>query len=193
MEEALGVTLRVARVLESLGVPYLVGGSLASSFFGEPRATYDADVVADLRAEHVDPFITALRDEFYLDEPAIRDAVGGRSTFNLIHLETMFKVDVFVARNDAPTAQELERRRPYALPQMSGAEIVMASPEDVVVQKLYWYRLGDHISERQWSDARGVLKVSGRKLDLDYMEKLAEQMGVADLLLRALGEAGLRP
>ncbi|HEX8693833.1 MAG TPA: hypothetical protein VF746_15530 [Longimicrobium sp.] len=190
MEEALEVTLRVVRVLEGLGVPYLIGGSLASSLHGQPRATQDADAVADLRPEHIPPFIAALQDDFYLDEAAIRDAVSRRSTFNVIHLGTMFKVDVFVARDDAPTAREFERRRPYALPQVPGAEIVVASPEDVIVQKLYWYRLGDHVSERQWSDAMGVLKVRGRKLDLEYMRDLAEQMGVADLLLRGLREAG---
>lgn len=186
MEEALGVTLRIVRVLDSLGVPYLVGGSIASSFFGEPRATYDVDIVADLQAEHVAPLIAALRDDFYLDEPAIRDAVRRRSTFNAIHLDTMFKVDVFVAKDDAPTNQELGRRRAYTLPEADGAEIVIASPEDVIVQKLYWYRLGDHVSDRQWSDAMGVLRTRGKKLDLAYMRQLAEQMGVADLLERAL-------
>jgi hypothetical protein len=191
LNEAIGVTLRIARVLERLGVPYLIGGSMASSFYGEPRSTNDVDVVADLQAEHVSTFIADLRDEFYLDETAIREAVSRRSTFNLVHLGTMFKVDIFVAKNDGPTAQELERRRPYALPQMPGEEIIVASPEDIIVQKLYWYRLGDHVSERQWGDAMSVLKVRRKKLDLAYMRGLAEQMGVADLLARALGETGL--
>lgn len=192
-QEAIGVTLRIARVLERLGVPYLIGGSLASSFYAEPRSTNDVDIVADLQAEHISPFIADLRDEFYLDEAAIREAVSRRSTFNLIHLGTMFKVDVFVARDDGPTAQEMERRRPYALPQMPGEEIIVASPEDIVVQKLYWYRLGDHVSERQWSDAMSVLKIRGKRLDVAYMQSLAEQMGVADLLQRALDSFGLRP
>ncbi len=193
MEEALAVTLQVIRTLEWLGVPYLVGGSIASSIYGRPRATQDVDVVADLRDEHIPDLIAALRDDFYLDEPAVRDAVGRRSTFNVIHLNTMFKVDVFVAKHDAATAQELARRQPYVPPQSPDTEIALASPEDVVVQKLYWYRLGDHVSERQWSDAMGVLTVRGKDLDREYMHDLAAELGVDDLLIRAFRDAGLDP
>jgi hypothetical protein len=192
MDEALEVALRVARVLEGLGVPYLVGGSLASSFHGLPRSTQDADLVADLAPSHVPAFIAELSADFYLDEAAIRDAVDRRSTFNLIHLQTMFKVDVFVARDDAGTVKEMERRRARTLPGEPPVEIVVASPEDVVIQKLHWYRLGDHVSERQWADAMGVLRIQGRQLDAAYMHELAAEMGVSDLLVRALHEAGLR-
>lgn len=185
------MTLRVTSVLEALGVPYLVGGSLASSLHGRPRATQDVDLVADLREPHVVPLVQALRGDFYLDEPAIRDAVARRSTFNVIHLGTLFKVDVFVAGDDLPTRRELERRQRYRLGAAPLREIEVASPEDIVVQKLHWFRLGDHVSERQWSDALSVLAVRGRELDLGYMRDLAGQMGVVELLARALGEAGL--
>jgi hypothetical protein len=191
MEEALAVTLRVIGVLDRLEVPYVVGGSIASSIYGKPRATQDVDVVADLRDEHIPGFVADLADDFYLDEPAIRDAVRRRATFNVIHLNTMFKVDVFVAKHDAATTQELARRRPYIPPQSGGTEISLASPEDTVVQKLYWYRLGDHVSERQWTDAMGVLTVRGNDLDREYMHDLAAEMGVDDLLIRAFHDAGL--
>lgn len=191
MEEAIGVTLRVTAILEKLDVPYLVGGSLASSLHGEPRATQDVDIVADLKLEHVEPFVSSLRDRFYVDEPAVRDAVKRRSTFNVIHLETMFKVDVFVAGNQRSTRRELERRQLYTLDVQPPEAISVASPEDIIVQKLHWYRLGDHVSDRQWSDAMSVLKIRNRKLDLDYMRDLASEMGVEDLLVRALNEAGL--
>lgn len=190
MEEALAVTLRVAGALERLGVPYLVGGSLASSLHGFPRATQDVDIVADLRMEHVPGLVAELEKDFYLDEPAIRDAVERRSTFNVIHLETMFKADVFVMGNDEATALEMERRRSFPLPGDPPARVVVASPEDTVVQKLHWYRLGEHVSERQWSDALGVLKVGGRRLDREYMRRLAAALGVTDLLDRALREGG---
>lgn len=191
MEDAIEVTLRITRILEQLGVPYLVGGSLASSLHGQPRSTQDVDIVADLEERHVAPLVAAVRDGFYVDEPAVRDAVKRRSTFNVIHLETMFKVDVFVAGQQMSTRRELQRRQVYKLDVEPSEEIVVASPEDIIVQKLHWFRLGDHISDRQWSDAMGVLTVRGRKLDLDYMRELAASMGVEDLLVRALKDAGL--
>jgi hypothetical protein len=191
VEEAIEVTLRITAVLERLGILYLVGGSLASSLHGEARSTQDVDVVADLHPEHVAPFVAALSGDFYLDEPAIREAVERRSTFNLIHLGTLFKADVFVAGNQPSTRRELERRQAFTLDIDPPEAIIVASPEDIIVQKLHWYRLGDHVSERQWSDAQSVLMVRGKQLDLDYMRELAEEMGVSDLLGRALREAGL--
>lgn len=182
------MTLRVTAVLEALGVDYLVGGSLASSLHGRPRATQDVDLVADLQPEHVAGLVTELREAFYLDEPAIREAVERRSTFNLIHLDTLFKVDVFVAGDDPPTRRELERRQRYRLAAGPAGEVAIASPEDIVIQKLHWYRLGDHVSDRQWGDALNVLEVRGDALDLSYMRDLAKEMNVLDLLERALGE-----
>jgi len=192
VEEAIEVTLRIAAVLNSLGIPYLVGGSLASSLHGQARSTQDVDVVADLRPDHIVPLVAALAGDFYLDEPAIREAVERRSTFNLIHLGTLFKADVFVAGDQPSTRRELQRRQAFTLDVDPAEEIVVASPEDIIVQKLHWYRLGDHVSERQWSDAMGVLAVRGTQLDLEYMYELAEEMGVSDLLVRALREADLQ-
>ena len=191
MVEATEVSLRIAAVFKRLGVPYLIGGSLASSIHGHFRATQDVDVVADLRPEHVTLLVAALEGEFYFDEPAIRDAVARRSTFNVIHLETLFKVDVFVAGSQNSTRRELERRQTYMLETEPPEAVEVASPEDIVVQKLHWYRLGDHVSDRQWGDAMGVLSVRGKQLDLSYMRELADEMGVSDLLDRALREAGL--
>lgn len=114
-----------------------------------------------------------------------------RATFNVIHLTTLLKVDVFVAGDQPSTRRELQRRQRYRLNTPPG-EIDIASPEDIVVQKLHWYRLGDHVSERQWSDAMGVLAVRGKQLDLGYMRELADEMGVRDLLDRALREAELQ-
>lgn len=190
-EEALSVTMQVTEVLDRLAVPYVIGGSIASSIYGPPRATQDVDVVADLDEEHVSAFIAALQSDFYLDEAAVREAVRRRWSFNVIHLLTTLKIDVFVAKQDAPTAQEFARRRPYRPEHAPDAELFVASPEDVVVQKLFWYRLGDHVSERQWLDALGVLKARGARLDVGYMRQLAGQMEVADLLQRILAQAGL--
>jgi hypothetical protein len=191
VEEPIEVTIEIAEIFESLGVTYLVGGSLASSLHGHPRSTQDIDVVADLQEEHVHSFVASLDGRFYFDEPAIRDAISRRSTFNVIHLRTLFKVDVFVAGDDLATRRELQRRQVYTLDVDPPEEIVVASPEDIVVQKLYWFRLGNHVSERQWSDAMNVLTVRGTEMDREYMRDLARHMGVGDLLEDALREAEL--
>lgn len=191
LEEPIEVSVEVARMLEALGIDYLVGGSFASSLHGHPRSTQDIDFVADLRPEHVAPLVTALHERFYFDEPAIREAVSRRSSFNVIHLRTLFKVDIFVAGDDLPTRRELQRRQLYTLDIDPPEDIIVASPEDIIVQKLHWYRLGDHVSERQWLDAMNILKVRGGELDHEYMRDLAGHMGVTDLLERMLGQAGL--
>jgi hypothetical protein len=191
VDEILEVTLHVVATLEHLGVPYLVGGSLASSLHGIPRATQDVDIVARLTQRDVDGLVTALRNTFYLDEAAIREAVELRSSFNLIHLGTLLKVDIFVAKEDEASRAQMQRRQRYVIEGEPPSELVVASAEDVVAHKLYWYRLGDGVSDRQWSDAIGVLRVTGSRLDLDYLHRAAARLGVEDLLDRALKEAGL--
>ena len=132
-----------------------------------------------------------MQNDFYLDEAAVREAVRRQWSFNVIHLQTTLKVDVFVAKQDLPTAQEFARRQRYVPQHAPDAELFIASPEVVVVQKLFWYRLGDHVSDRQWLNALGVSKTRGTRLDLAYMRDLAEQMKVSDLLQRILTQAGL--
>ena len=122
-EEALSVTMQVTRVLDRLGVPYVIGGSIASSIYGPPRSTQDVDVVADLRDEHVSPFVAALQNDFYLDEAAVREAVRRQWSFNVIHLQTTLKVDVFIAKQDLPTAQEFARRQRYVPQHAPDAEL----------------------------------------------------------------------
>ena len=190
MDQALEVTLTVAGALEKLGVAYLLGGSLASSLHGIPRATQDADLVADLRVEHIAPLIAELGSAFYADDQAMRKAVRQARSFNLIHLGSMFKVDVFVAGNDPLVREELARAGRLPLPNLPGRSIMVASPEDVVIQKLVWYRKGGEISERQWRDVLGVLRIQAGTLDAGYLASSAGRAGVADLLERARQEAG---
>lgn len=191
MDEILDLTLLVAGVFERLGIPYLVGGSLASSLHGIPRATQDADVVAGIDAMHVPDLVAAFGKAFYLDEGAIREAVELRASFNLIHLETLFKIDVFVAKDDRASREQMRRRQTFVVRRDPRRELVVASPEDIVAHKLYWFKLGDEVAERQWADAVGVLKVAGESLDLGHLRRIAELRGVEELLRRALEEAGL--
>lgn len=191
MDDILDVTLTVAEALDELDVPYVVGGSLASSFHGIPRATIDADVVAALRPPHHRDFVDALQDTFYLDSDTIRRAIERRTSFNVIHLATMFKVDVFVARDDDTAHEQLERGRPMVVTDAPERTLRIASAEDTVAHKLRWYALGDEVADRQWSDAVGVLKVTGERLDLAYLRRIAADFGVEDLLRRALEASGL--
>ena len=191
MDDIIAITLRLAGVCEQLGIRYLVGGSLASSLHGIPRATLDVDLVLEIGQHHVAAFVKSLRDDFYLDEEAIRDAIDRKASFNLIDLQCYFKADVFVARDDEPARLQMARSRRYALGDEPGHELVVASPEDVIAQKLYWFQLGDRVSERQWLDALGVLKVAGTRLDLDYLRRVSAMLGVAELLAVVARDAGL--
>jgi hypothetical protein len=180
----------VVAALEALNVAYYVGGSLASSTHGTPRSTLDVDLVADLRPEHVEGFLRSLAAGYYLDEARIRHAVAHRRSFNLIHLATMFKVDVFVSKDRPFDRSALARAELHPLGLSPAAGLVrVASPEDTVLAKLEWYRAGAETSERQWSDILGVLRTKRDALDRRYLDRQAEALAVSDLLDRALREA----
>jgi hypothetical protein len=191
VDEILDITLFVAHTFDEHGVAYLVGGSLASSLHGIPRATLDVDIVARIGLQHVDTLIASWRDSFYLDEAAIRQAIEDRASFNLIHLQTLFKVDVFVAKDDVASREQMERRQQFVVEEGTGRHLVVASPEDVIAHKLYWYQLGDEVSERQWSDAIGVLRVGRDRLDIEYLRHIATLLDVEVLLRRACAEVGI--
>ena len=190
LSEPLAVTFAVIDVLESLDVPYFLGGSFASSAQGAARATLDADLVADLRPEHVAPLIAVLHDTFHLDADTVRSAVLNRGSFNLIHLKTMFKVDVFVHKGRRFDRAQFERRRATQLSAEPRRIAYLSSPEDTVLAKLEWYRRGGEVSDRQWRDLVSVLRVQQDRLDLAYLRQWAGELDVGDLLARALEEVG---
>lgn len=182
--------LPVIDALEALGVPYHVGGSVASSFVGIARATQDADLVADLRPEHAVALAQALAGTYYADPDRISQAIRSRRSFNVIHLETAYKVDVFVSK-DTPFARENTARRvTLAVPGLERS-LHFSSPEDIVLHKLLWYAEGSGVSDRQWYDVQGILRLQVKTLDRDYLRTWADRLGVDDLLQRAMEEAGL--
>jgi len=180
----------IVEALEQLEVNYHIGGSVASSVHGIVRATIDADLVAELRLEHVRPLVKRLEADYYIDEDAVRDAVRRRSSFNAIHLETMLKVDVFIPKSRLFDQEELRRVRLQSLIEDT-RPFYVASPEDTILNKLEWYRMGGEVSDRQWNDILGVLKVQGTNLDMAYLQRWAAALNVADLLQRALVDSGL--
>lgn len=184
--DQLGVALAVGAALEVAGARWMIGGSVATSAYGEPRATHDVDLVADLLPSAVASFVGALGGAFYVDEAVVRDAARRRGSFNVIHFETTEKIDVFCA-GETFARHGLQNRRVLTLP--DGRQVPVAAPEDMVVEKLRWFRRGGEVSDRQLRDVGGVLQVLGDTLDEDQMRRWASEVGVADLLEQALRDA----
>jgi hypothetical protein len=181
------VALRpVVEALERMGVPYMVAGSVASSMHGVPRTTLDADLVARIEERHARPLVEALGDAYYADEHMILDAVRRGSSFNLIHQRSMVKIDVFVAKPRPYDVGALARRMRGRIEDL---EVDAATPEDVILSKLEWYDGGGRVSERQWGDVVGLLRIHRGALDLAYLQRWAGELHVSDLLDRALAEA----
>ncbi len=188
--ELLAALTPVVEVLDQLGVRHFVGGSVASSAHGAPRASVDVDVVADLRPEHVRPFVDRLQDGYYVDEGRASSAVESRRSFNLVHLATMLKVDIFVSKGRPFDREALGRAQQELLDEAPAARrFSVASLEDTVLAKLEWFRMGGEVSERQWSDVVGVLRTAGTAADQAYLRRWAAALGVSTLLERALDEA----
>ena len=182
----------VVDTLDRLGVPYYVGGSVASSVHGMPRSTNDIDLVADLQQQHVKALVSALEDAYYIDEYAVRDAIERRASFNVIYLASMFKVDIFAFQQSPFAKSEMARAQEDTLGEDEGArKFAVASAEDTVLRKLEWYRMSDHVLQRQWQDVQHILRLRGGDLDLSYLRRWAPSLGIADLLNDALKEAGL--
>lgn len=187
--EATRITLLVTQTLERLGIPYAVGGSLASSLHGVMRSTLDVDIVADMRLDHISPLVAALSKEFYADDEMMRGAIEHHSSFNLIHYETAFKVDIFIRKTRAFDGMQLERRKTSIISTEPEQSVYVTSPEDTILAKLEWYRMGGEVSDRQWRDILGVMKTRAGELDLEYLKKWAHELKVSDLLERALKES----
>ena len=192
LAEPIVITLELTAGLDELGLAYVVGGSVASSLHGIPRSTQDIDIVVTLWGKDVDRFVARFESSFYVDRDMVMDAIRRRASFNMIHLATMYKVDVFVDDRSDLVREELSRRLAVELGEPPRT-VWICSAEDIVLQKLDWYERGNRISERQWLDIQGVLKVQGGKLDLSYLRRWAIIKGLTELLERALQEAGCGP
>ena len=180
--------LYVAELLERLGIPYHVGGSIASSAHGMYRASADIDFVIDPTSIQLEALARALEPGFYVSRSAMAEALSSRSTFNAIHDETSFKIDFFIKGTAPFDAEELRRSIRQEVGGERGHAVLLKSPEDTVLRKLEWFRRGGEVSERQWQDVLSILAAARGQLDETYLERWALELGIADLLDRARKE-----
>jgi hypothetical protein len=171
-------------VLKRLGIRHAIGGSLASGVHGVYRATADVDIVAEVRPLDADRVVAELGRDWYADSDTIRRSISAGRSFNLIHIPTSSKIDIFPGTTRFHAVQ-LERATTESFEYM-GTPVAcpVATAEDILLANLRWYRDGGEVSERQWSDVLGILAVQ-TVLDDPYLDSWAGQLGVADLLARA--------
>ena len=188
---------KIASILLPLNIPYVVGGSVASSLLGENRSTQDLDLVIDLDARIAPQLIDVMSGEFYISESAVMEAIAKsrpaprESSFNAIYLPSLEKAHIFVMDSDDPfSASVMSRRQLHPVSGLIEEGIYIYSPEDIVLQKLSWYKLTPRGSQKQWRDVLGVLKVQGEGLDRAYLNQWALTLKLTDLLEEALLQSG---
>ena len=176
----------IGRVLDQLGLPWVLGGSMASSLVGEPRSTVDIDVAVLLGQGDVDTFVEAVQTHYYVSVEMMREAVAAHSSFNLLHHLTGMKIDVFPLADEPLDRLQLARREHVEV--LPGMHLWVGSAGDQILRKLHWYRLGGEVSDRQWRDVVAIVRVQGARLDRIGLRHDAQEVGLADLLDRALSE-----
>ena len=189
-EDILKLIKPIIDCLVELNISYYIGGSIASSAYGFPRTTVDADLGTEITDRHVDDLVKRLENDHFIQESAIRDAIIHQRSFNIIHLETMFKIDVFVSKRRRFDNEANSRKRKEFLDDKKEFYFYLSSPEDTVLYKLEWYKIGGCASDRQWNDLIGVLKVQKHNLDKVYLLKWAKELEISDLLEKAFIDSG---
>ena len=181
------------KAFDDLGILYYIGGSVASSAYGISRTTLDVDMVLSLLPDHIPLLVRKLKSSYYIDPDMITDAIQKHSSFNLLHLATMLKIDVFILQDKPYPKKAFERKIQDKLDDSPEAlSIYLCTPEDVILNKLEWYKAGGEVSERQWSDIIGVIKVQGDSLDKEYLKFWSKELEVFYLLEEAFIETGIK-
>lgn len=174
---------KLVNVLGGCSVPYMISGSFCSSIHGHPRATRDVDIVIAPTEKQLLQFTESLGEDYYVSLAAVRDALANKSMFNIIDIQSGWKAD-FVIRKERPFSQrEFERK---CIAKLRGFDVWVASPEDVILSKLEWAK--ESQSEQQFRDALGVAVVQWERLEMDYLQKWAKDLGIEDSLGRLLKE-----
>jgi hypothetical protein len=190
VENPFTVLSLVARLLEQQRIPYVLVGSFASSMHGMYRSTADIDIVADVSSEQVIPLLDALHENFYVDEHAVREAIDRRQSFNAIHFDSVFKVDIFIPKADEFSRKQIERRELRKLAPDVDQMVYVATAEDTILAKLRWFDSGGRVSSNQWNDVIGIIGAHPSKLDLAYLRHWADALGLTELLDQAFKECG---
>jgi len=183
--------LALTQRLDRLAIDWVVGGSFASSTFGESRTTQDVDVMLRLRPEQFEALLEALRGAYYVPIDTARLAARARSRFSIIELASSRKFDLFICAESPLDPEDFLRRRLVRLSSDENSWGYVSAPEVIVLRKLDWYRRGGGVSDQQWRDILGVLKVQAGRLDLDFLRRMSTQLEVIELLERALLQSGL--
>jgi hypothetical protein len=185
MNPLAGTLKSLAEVFDSLRIPYVIGGSMASSARGVVRATFDVDVVAAIAAAQSDRLAKELGRDWYAEPEQMRQAIAAHRSFNLIHIPLGNKVDIFPATGEFHWSQ-LRRASRISLPFLDDpTKYPVATAEDILLAKLRWYADGGGVSERQWRDICGIV-AANPSLDLEYLDLWAAQLGIEEMLAQAL-------
>jgi hypothetical protein len=181
---------RLLAVFDRLEIPYMIGGSGASSVHGLVRTTGDLHIVAKITVADIQLIVTELREDFYIDEQQMHAALEHSRSFNVIHLRSSYKFDIFPLTTDRYQQIQFGRRRFEKSSIFTGEplELAVSSPEDVILSKLRWFHQGGEVSEQQWNDVLGVIAVQRKNLDVRYLRDWAEFLGILQLLEQALDE-----
>lgn len=187
LEDVLAI---LEQALSGLNITYVVGGSIASSIYGIPRSTNDVDILAKLEPHHASAIVSLLVDDFYIDQDRVTEAILQKESFSMIHLKTMYKIDVFVKKDSSWSDAEMDRKKLQAAGSKPDSILIpVSSAEDNILHKLDWYRKGGNVSERQWSDVIGIIQVQNQSLDYNYLRKWADFLGLREPLEKAISEA----
>lgn len=178
-----------ADILDSLGITYVIGGSVASSIYGKVRFTQDVDMTVESFEGKADEFFRLVRSDFYISWDAMQQALRQASSFNVIHLESAFKIDVFIQKDTEFEKQLLSRRKFMKLSESFKKAFSVVSAEDIILLKLRWYQQAGCSSEKQWEDILAVLEVQKDELDLGYLKKWSDILRINQLLENAISEA----
>ena len=184
----------VINIFEKLSIPYYIGGSIASSIYGIARATMDVDIVADIDIHHIPALKQHLENDYYIDEDMIKEAIRNKSSFNLIHLETVLKIDVFIYKDEPYQRNAIQRKLKDTIIEEDNSDAIFyfSSPEDIIINKLIWYKMGGEVSDRQWLDVTGVIKVQGDSLDKNYLKEWSQKLKIFELLNKAFNESEIK-